>query len=145
MEALKQELKERIVNVLNLEDITPADIQDNDALFGDGLGLDSIDALELIVLLDKEYGIKLSDPKQGKDIFSLLKLWRNTSLKTEQNCKNVYKSIQCQKSCNYRNGIISSIGTTVEENFAALTSKKSGITDIELITAVILMKLKWAK
>lgn len=69
MEALKQELKERIVNVLNLEDITPADIQDNDALFGDGLGLDSIDALELIVLLDKEYGIKLSDPKQGKEIF----------------------------------------------------------------------------
>ena len=69
MEALKQELKERIVNVLNLEDITPADIQDNDALFGDGLGLDSIDALELIVLLDKDYGIKLSDPKQGKEIF----------------------------------------------------------------------------
>lgn len=69
MEALKQELKERIIEVLNLEDITPADIQDTDALFGDGLGLDSIDALELIVLLDKEYGIKLADPKQGKEIF----------------------------------------------------------------------------
>lgn len=69
MEALKQELKERLIEVLNLEDITPADIQDTDALFGDGLGLDSIDALELIVLLDKEYGIKLADPKQGKEIF----------------------------------------------------------------------------
>ncbi|HLW41234.1 MAG TPA: phosphopantetheine-binding protein [Flavobacterium sp.] len=69
MEALKQELKERIINVLNLEDISVEDIQDNDPLFGDGLGLDSIDALELIVLLDKEYGIKLSDPKQGKEIF----------------------------------------------------------------------------
>ena len=69
MEALKQELKERIIEVLNLEDITPTDIQDNDPLFGDGLGLDSIDALELIVLLDKEYGIKLADPKLGKDIF----------------------------------------------------------------------------
>lgn len=69
MEALKQELKERIIEVLNLEDITPADIQDTDSLFGDGLGLDSIDALELIVLLDKEYGIKLADPKQGKEIF----------------------------------------------------------------------------
>lgn len=69
MEALKQELKERIIEVLNLEDITPSDIQDTDALFGDGLGLDSIDALELIVLLDKEYGIKLADPKQGKEIF----------------------------------------------------------------------------
>lgn len=69
MEALKQELKERIIEVLNLEDITPGDIRDTDALFGDGLGLDSIDALELIVLLDKEYGIKLADPKQGKEIF----------------------------------------------------------------------------
>lgn len=69
MEALKLELKERIIDALNLEDITPADIQDNDPLFGDGLGLDSIDALELIVLLDKEYGIKLADPKQGKEIF----------------------------------------------------------------------------
>jgi len=69
MEALKRELKERIIDVLNLEDITLEDIQDTDPLFGDGLGLDSIDALELIVLMDKEYGIKLSDPKEGKSIF----------------------------------------------------------------------------
>jgi acyl carrier protein len=69
MEALKQELKSKIVEVLNLEDIAVADINDNDALFGDGLGLDSIDALELIVMLDKDYGIKLVDPKEGKTIF----------------------------------------------------------------------------
>ncbi|HLU51198.1 MAG TPA: phosphopantetheine-binding protein [Flavobacteriaceae bacterium] len=69
MEALKQELKEKIIEVLNLEDISPEDIQDDDALFGDGLGLDSIDALELIVLLDKNYGIKLADPKEGKKVF----------------------------------------------------------------------------
>lgn len=69
MEALKQELKEKIIEALNLEDITPTDINDTDALFGDGLGLDSIDALELIVLLDKQYGIKLTDPKEGKTIF----------------------------------------------------------------------------
>ena len=69
MDALKLELKERVINALNLEDISVEDIQDNDPLFGDGLGLDSIDALELIVLLDKEYGIKLADPKLGKDIF----------------------------------------------------------------------------
>lgn len=69
MEALKQELKGKIIEVLNLEDISAADINDNDALFGDGLGLDSIDALELIVLLDKDYGIKLVDPKEGKNIF----------------------------------------------------------------------------
>lgn len=69
MVGLKEELKSKIIDVLNLEDITPADIQDEDALFGEGLGLDSIDALELIVLMDKDYGIKLSDPKLGKAIF----------------------------------------------------------------------------
>lgn len=69
MEALKEELKGKIIEVLNLEDINASDINDNDALFGDGLGLDSIDALELIVLLDKDYGIKLTDPKEGKTIF----------------------------------------------------------------------------
>ncbi|GHE40634.1 phosphopantetheine-binding protein [Sphingobacterium griseoflavum] len=69
MAELKEELKEKIIAVLNLEDIAVEDINDNDPLFGEGLGLDSIDALELIVLMDKEYGIKLSDPKQGKTIF----------------------------------------------------------------------------
>ena len=69
MENLKLELKEKIIENLNLEDIEVSDIENTDALFGDGLGLDSIDALELIVMLDKDYGIKLSDPKQGKVIF----------------------------------------------------------------------------
>ena len=69
MEALKQELKENIIEQLNLEDMSPADIADDDMLFGDGLGLDSIDALELIVMLDKNYGIKLTDPKEGRTIF----------------------------------------------------------------------------
>ena len=69
MENLKEELKAKIIEVLNLEDVSVADIKDNDPLFGDGLGLDSIDALELIVLLDKQYGIKLADPKKGKEIF----------------------------------------------------------------------------
>jgi len=69
MEALKQELKEKIIDILNLEDVNQEDINDNDPLFGDGLGLDSIDALELIVMLDKDYGIKLVDPKEGKAIF----------------------------------------------------------------------------
>lgn len=69
MDALKQELKEKIIAVLNLEDVNPSDINNTDPLFGEGLGLDSIDALELIVLLDKDYGIKLTDPKEGKNIF----------------------------------------------------------------------------
>lgn len=69
MEELKQQIKEQIIDALNLEEITPADIEDAAPLFGEGLGLDSIDALELIMLLDKHYGIKLADPKAGKEIF----------------------------------------------------------------------------
>ena len=69
MENLKQELKEKIIKDLNLEDVEVADIANDDPLFGDGLGLDSIDALELIVMLDKDYGIKITDPKEGKSIF----------------------------------------------------------------------------
>lgn len=62
-------LKKEIIEVLNLEDIHPEDIDDNAPLFGEGLGLDSIDALELIVLMEKNYGIKLKDPKEGKSVF----------------------------------------------------------------------------
>ena len=69
MSNLGQELKAQIIEQLNLEDVAVADIADDDALFGDGLGLDSIDALELIVMLDKDYGIRLSDPKEGRKIF----------------------------------------------------------------------------
>ncbi len=69
MEELIQELKEHIIKVLNLEDMTPADIEDDAPLFGEGLGLDSIDALELIVMMEKEYGIKLKSPAEGKEIF----------------------------------------------------------------------------
>jgi len=69
MDALKQELKENIIEQLNLEEFTVKDIDNDDALFGDGLGLDSIDALELIVMLDKDYGIKLTDPEKSKEIF----------------------------------------------------------------------------
>lgn len=69
MELLKEELKNKIIEVLNLEEVVPGDIEDDAPLFGEGLGLDSIDALELIVLLDKDYGIKVTDPKDGKVIF----------------------------------------------------------------------------
>ncbi len=69
MSELKEELKTKIIEQLNLEDLSIGEIADEDALFGDGLGLDSIDALELIVMLDKDYGIRLSDPKEGRKIF----------------------------------------------------------------------------
>ncbi len=70
MEELIKELKEEIIKALNLEEMTPEDIDEHEALFGDGLGLDSIDALELIVLLEKKYGIKLDNPAEGKKIFT---------------------------------------------------------------------------
>ncbi len=70
MEQLIETLKAQIIEALNFEDMTPGDIDADAPLFGEGLGLDSIDALELILLLDREYGIKLADPKEGKAIFA---------------------------------------------------------------------------
>jgi acyl carrier protein len=67
-EELKQQLKVQIIQFLNLTELTPEDIKDDEPLFGDGLGLDSIDSLELIVLLKKEYGINIQDPKEGRKI-----------------------------------------------------------------------------
>jgi len=68
MNGLRDKLKEELIAQLNLEDLDPGDIDTDAPLFGDGLGLDSIDALEIIVLLEKEYDIKISDPREGKDI-----------------------------------------------------------------------------
>ena len=65
--ALKQQLKKQIVEFLNLP-VSPDDIKDEDPLFGEGLGLDSIDSIELIVLLGREYGINIQDPKEGRKI-----------------------------------------------------------------------------
>lgn len=60
MDNLKQQIKELIVSALELEDIKPEDIVDSEPLFGKGLGLDSIDALELGVALKKKFGVKFS-------------------------------------------------------------------------------------
>lgn len=69
MEELIEQLKIQIIKQLNLEDVEPGDIDPEEPLFGNGLGLDSIDALELIVLLEKEYGIRIENPKDGQKIF----------------------------------------------------------------------------
>lgn len=72
MDELKRQLKQQIIEVLSLEEIIPEDIVDSEPLFGEGLGLDSIDALELIVLMEKNYGIRLNNPAEGKAIFASL-------------------------------------------------------------------------
>jgi len=69
MENLIQNLKVQIIEQLNLVETKPEDIDASAPLFSEGLGLDSIDALELIVLLEKNYGLKIQDPKDAKNIF----------------------------------------------------------------------------
>jgi len=73
MDALIAKLKTQIIEQLNLEGVSPDDISPDDSLFGEGLGLDSIDALELIVLLEKNYGLKIENPAEGKKIFSTIR------------------------------------------------------------------------
>lgn len=68
MSDLKEKLKRELIEQLSLEDMETDEIEDAAPLFGDGLGLDSIDALEIIVLLEKEYDIKINDPREGKEI-----------------------------------------------------------------------------
>jgi len=70
MEQLKLQLKEQIIESLNLEDLTPNDIDDAAPLFGEGLGLDSIDALELIMILEKNYGIKFANKEESKAVLA---------------------------------------------------------------------------
>ena len=68
--ALKEQLKKQIIEFLNLISVKPEDIKDDEPLFGEGLGLDSIDSIELIVLLGREYGIDIKDPKEGRKILT---------------------------------------------------------------------------
>jgi acyl carrier protein len=69
MDELIHTLKTEIISRLNLEGMTPEDIDENAPLFGPDLGLDSIDSIELIVMLEKNYGIKIEDPKVGRKVF----------------------------------------------------------------------------
>ena len=69
MADVKDRLREVIIKPLRLETVKPEDIQDDTPLFGEGLGLDSIDALELVVALEKEFGIKITDDEVGPQVF----------------------------------------------------------------------------
>ncbi len=70
MEDLKTTLKQQIIESLNLQGMKPEDIDDNAPLFGEGLGLDSIDSLELMVLLERNYGIKIEDAREGRKVLT---------------------------------------------------------------------------
>lgn len=68
--SLQEELKKHLIEQLNLEDMSPEEIDNDQPLFGDsGIGLDSIDALEIIVILDNEFGVVLDNPEMGREVF----------------------------------------------------------------------------
>jgi acyl carrier protein len=69
-EELIEELKTQIIDALSLEDITSADIDADAPLFVEGLGLDSIDAIELMLLLERNYGIRIEDPKKRREVLT---------------------------------------------------------------------------
>jgi acyl carrier protein len=73
MEQLMANLKKQIIEALNLKHLKPEDIGDDQPLFVEGLGLDSIDALELIVLLQQHYNIRIANPQDGPTIFRSVK------------------------------------------------------------------------
>ena len=70
MDTLKRELKEMLVRDLKLQDVSPDDIGDEDPLFGEGLGLDSLDAVELVVLINKHYTVQIKDMEEGQVAFA---------------------------------------------------------------------------
>ena len=82
--ALKHKLKEQIIEYLNLLEVKPEDMADDDQLFGPKFDLDSIDALELSVLLEREYGIKITDPAEGRKVLVTVNTMAECIIKHKQ-------------------------------------------------------------
>lgn len=72
MDELIAELKVKLVDLLNLEDITPEDIDENEQLVGGPIGIDSIDVLEMVMMLEQDYGIIVDNKELGEKVFATL-------------------------------------------------------------------------
>ena len=84
LEEIREELKRLLVSALALEDITPEEIADDELLFGEGLGLDSLDAVEIVVLVQRNYGLEIADEEQAREIFQSMNTlagWVHENLK----------------------------------------------------------------
>ncbi|MCF8056517.1 MAG: acyl carrier protein [Desulfocapsa sp.] len=72
MDTLSEDLKKKLIEILNLTDVTPEEIDENAQLVGGELGIDSIDVLEMVVMVEKEYGVIINNKEIGEKIFSTL-------------------------------------------------------------------------
>ncbi|SHH64356.1 phosphopantetheine-binding protein [Desulfofustis glycolicus] len=72
MDALVAELKQKLIDILNLTDLTPEDIDENAQLVGGELGIDSIDVLEMVVMIEKDYGVVINSQEIGEQVFATL-------------------------------------------------------------------------
>jgi acyl carrier protein len=73
MDKLLQELKIKIVDILNLPDVLPEDIIEDDQLVGGPLGIDSIDVLEMVIMIEKDYGVTINNKELGAKVFATLR------------------------------------------------------------------------
>ena len=84
---IRAKLKELLVSNLNIEGVTPGQIKDDDALFGEGLGLDSLDAVEIVVILPRHFNVEVKDMEKGREIFRSVNTLANYIYETKQGQK----------------------------------------------------------